>query len=72
MIGGARGSSFIEPLLHPALPPIPDGSPIESVTLRYPPARYPLFFWRVHWIVAFLFYSLVAAAAVKLVVGFEI
>jgi hypothetical protein len=72
MIGHARSSSVIESLLHPGLPPIPDGSPIETVRLRYPGARYPLLFWRTHWIAAFLVYSLIGAAAVKLVVGFEI
>jgi hypothetical protein len=73
MIGSSRGvSSIIEPFVHPALPPIPDDSPIKSVRLHYPGASYPLLLWRVHWIVVFLVFSLIGAVATKVLVGFEI
>lgn len=73
MIGSTRSaSSFIESFLHPGFPPIPDNSPIKTVKLHYPGASYPLLFWRVHWIVIFLVYSLIGAGAIKLLVGFEI
>jgi hypothetical protein len=73
MIGHARSRTpFFEPLLHPALPAIPRGSPLESVRIQYSRASYPLLFWDVHWIVIFIVYSTIAALAVKLVVGFEI
>lgn len=73
MIGSARNvSSIIEPFVHPALPPIPDDSPIRSVRLQYPGASYPLLLWRVHWIVVFLVFSLIGAVLIKILVGFEI
>jgi hypothetical protein len=73
MIGHSRSTSpFFEPLLHPALPAISRGSPIESVRIHYPGASYPFLFWDVHWIVLFIVYSLIAALAMKLIVGFEI
>jgi hypothetical protein len=73
MIGNGRSRTpFFEPLVHPALPVIPSASPIESVRIQYPAASYPFLFWNVHWIVIFIVYSLIAALAVKLLVGFEI
>jgi hypothetical protein len=73
MIGHRRSKAkFFEPLVHPALPAIPGGSPIESVRVQYPSASYPLLFWDVHWIVIFIVYSLIAAIAIKLIFGFEI
>lgn len=71
-IGRARGTKSLEPLIHPGMPPIPADSEIEYVRVDYPSASYPLLFWRVHWLVVFLFYSVVGAIAVKLLVGFEI
>ncbi|HER43582.1 MAG TPA: hypothetical protein ENO08_03895 [Candidatus Eisenbacteria bacterium] len=71
-IARARGSGPLEPFIHPGAPPIPKGSRIESVRVDYPGASYPLLFWRTHWIVIFLFYTIVGAAAIKLAVGFEI
>lgn len=73
MIGHTReGSSFLEPLLHPHFGPIPEDSPIERVSLVYPPARYSLLFWKVHWIAIFLVYSALSALILKFVIGFEI
>ncbi|MDI6809300.1 MAG: hypothetical protein QME66_10005 [Candidatus Eisenbacteria bacterium] len=73
MIGSTRAaSSFIESFLHPAFPAIPKNSPIKTVKLRFPGASYPLLFWHVHWILIFLVYSLIGAAVVKFLVGFEI
>lgn len=73
MIGhDRRASSLLEPLLHPALPAFPEGSPVERVRLGYPEARYPLLTWNVHWIVIFIVYSLVAAIVLKFIIKFEI
>lgn len=72
MIGAARHrDGLMEPLLHPALPAIPDQAPIAGVSLRYPSASYPLLAWNVHWIVVFLAYSLIAAIALKFIIKFE-
>jgi hypothetical protein len=73
MIGSERkASGLFEPLIHPGLPPIPSSSPFQLVAVAYPAARHPLLGWRVHWIVIFLVYSVIAAAALKMLVGIEI
>lgn len=73
LVGHMReASSFIEPLLHPALPPIPGDSPIARVSVDYPSASYPFLIWNVHWIVIFLVYSALSAIILKFIIGFEI
>ena len=67
-----EASSFMEPLLHPALDPIPAGSPFASVRVEYPSASYAFLIWHVHWIVIFLVYSALAAIILKFVIHFEI
>lgn len=73
MIGNERSASGVfEPLLRPGLPPIPAASPLEKIRVEYPPARHWLLGMRVHWIVIFLVYSLISAAALKFLIGIEI
>jgi len=73
MIGHTRSaSSWIEPFLHPALPPIPAGSVIRSVSVHYAPLHHWLFFWHTHWIVVFLVWTLIGALIVKFVFGLEV
>lgn len=72
MIGHTRSQGWIEPLLHPAFPTIPDGSPISRISIDYPSASYPFLFWNVHWIAIFAIYSALAAIILKFVIKFEI
>ncbi len=73
MIGNERSASgVVEPLVHPGLPPFPIESPLQRVRVEYPPARHWLVGFDVHWIVIFLVYSLIAAAALKFLIGIEI
>jgi len=73
MIGFERkASGLFEPIIHSGLPPIPPDSPFQLVAVDYPPARHPLLGWQVHWIVIFLVYSLISAAALKMLIGIEI
>jgi hypothetical protein len=73
MIGHERSaSSWIEPLVHPAMPSIPPASPIARVAVAYPAAAYPLLFWDTHWIAVFIVYSFLAALVLKFVIKFEI
>jgi|GEM_PF-144962 len=67
-----QASSVIEPLLHPGLPPIPQGSAIEAVRIEYPGTSYAFLYWHFHWIVIFVIYSLLGALAMKRLIGFEI
>lgn len=72
MIGNERrATALFEPLLHPGLPPIPPESPFQRIRVEYPPASHWLLGWHVHWIVIFLFYSVLAAFALKIFVGIE-
>lgn len=72
MIGRERTTAWIEPLLHPAMPAIPSGSPFEKIEIHYPGARYPLLLWNVHWIVIFIVYSFISALALKFIIKFEV
>lgn len=73
MIGHKReASSFIEPLLHPALGAIPVDSPFNRVSLEYPSATYSFLMWKIPWWGIFLIYSALSAIILKFVIGFEI
>jgi hypothetical protein len=73
MIGHERkAAGWIEPLLHPSLPAIPEDSPIARVTVAYAGASYPFFRWDIHWIAIFIIYSFAAAIVLKFVIKFEI
>ena len=73
MIGSERRvTALFEPILHPGLPPIPLDSPFQRIRVEYPPASHWLLGWHVHWIVIFLVYSVLAAFALKILVGIEI
>ncbi len=73
MIGHERtASSLFEPLLHPGLPPLPAGCPLQRVHIDYPHASHWLLGMHVHWIVIFLVYSFLAAAVLKFLIGIEI
>lgn len=73
MVGHERkASSILEPFLHPGLPPLPRSSPFTRISLHYPSMRYGLLFWRTHWLVLFLFYSLLGALALKFALKIEI
>lgn len=67
-----RAAALFEPILHPALPPIPPDSPFQRVSVEYPTASHWLLGWHAHWIVIFLVYSFVAALAMKVLAGIEI
>ncbi|MFQ5512432.1 MAG: hypothetical protein ACE5EO_11360 [Candidatus Krumholzibacteriia bacterium] len=73
MIGHVRNAGgLVEPMLHPALAAIPEGSPFERITVDYPGASYPFLSWHLHWIAIFVIYSFAAAIALKFIIKFEI
>ena len=61
VVGDRRSRSRLDAMFHPGLPALPDRLPIERVEIRYPPARHSLFGWRTHWLMVFVFWSLVGA-----------
>jgi hypothetical protein len=72
VVGRERSRSAMDALLHPGLPTLLEYSPIERVEVRYPPARHSLFGWETHWLVVFVFWSLVGALALKLLLRIAI
>jgi len=71
-IGRLRTQSALDGLLHPGLPPLPQGASIARLEVRYPPARYSILAWRTHWLVVFVVWSMVGALILKRVLRIEI
>jgi len=59
------GPGLLDQALAPSEPPIPRGSAVAAVEVRYPPADVALFGWRTHWVVAFLVFTLAAALLLR-------
>jgi hypothetical protein len=72
VVGDFRSRSALDDVLHPGLPALPGDVPIESVAIRYPAARHWLFGWHAHWLVVFVFWSLVGALVPKLLFHIEV
>ncbi len=58
-------AGFVNQLLYPAEPPLPDDSGIARIGLRYPERDVWFLFWRLHWIIVFLILSIVFALALR-------
>jgi hypothetical protein len=67
-----RTAHLGELLLYPGEPPINLSELIESIEVKYPVLNLSLFGWRVHWLVLFLFFSIIFGFAFKRVLGVEI
>jgi hypothetical protein len=72
IIGRFRNHALFGALLHPGLPPLPASWSVERVEIRYPQARYSLFGWQAHWLVAFFVWSLVGALILKVALRIEV
>lgn len=59
------GPGFLDQVLFPSEPPVPRGSAATAVEVGYPPAEVDLLGWRVHWLIAFLIFTLAAALALR-------
>lgn len=66
------GTSFLDQLLYPSEPPIPEASPIAAIHLGYPEADVNLLGWKTHWMIAFIILSIVFALALRRVFGVTI
>jgi len=67
-----RARSAVDALIHPSLPPIPPDSPIAGVTVHYDGTDYSLFGWQTHWLIVFVFWSLVGAVIPKFVFRIQV
>lgn len=59
----ARG--FLNQLLYPAEAALPSGSPIRSISVRYPDASVSVFGWSLHWMIVYFALSIVFAFALR-------
>lgn len=57
--------TFLNQLLYPAEPPLPNGSPLHAITLSYPEATIDAGWVSAHWLIVFLVLSIVFAFALK-------
>jgi uncharacterized membrane protein (DUF106 family) len=61
----ASRGSFLERVLYPGEPPLPDGTPVRSIEILYPARRLAAFGLGVHWLVAYLVLSIAFGFALK-------
>jgi uncharacterized membrane protein (DUF106 family) len=59
-----RVRGFLDELLYPAEPPLPDG-PFRSIEVRYKDADIDVFGWEIHWMIVYFALSMVFALALK-------
>jgi hypothetical protein len=59
----ARG--FWNQLLYPAEEALPPGSPIRSISVRYPDASVSVFGWPLHWMIVYFVLAIVFAFALR-------
>jgi uncharacterized membrane protein (DUF106 family) len=56
---------FLNQLLFPAEPPLPDGGPLTAVTVAYPERRIRVFDWELHWMIVYFLLSMVFAFTLR-------
>jgi uncharacterized membrane protein (DUF106 family) len=59
-----RVRGFLDELLYPAEPPLPEGG-IESITVTYPEANVNVFGFDVHWMIVYFLLSIVFAFVLR-------
>ncbi|MGH7475326.1 MAG: hypothetical protein ACRELD_03485 [Longimicrobiales bacterium] len=59
------GRGLLDQILFPSEPPVPRGSAAAGIEVGYSPAEVSLLGWRVHWVIAFLIFTLAAALALR-------
>jgi uncharacterized membrane protein (DUF106 family) len=66
------GRSVLDQVFNPGERPLPSGSLVRSVELKYPAARMGLFGWRLHWLVVYFVLSIIFGFAFKGIFKVEI
>ncbi|HSC27024.1 MAG TPA: hypothetical protein VLD67_07110 [Vicinamibacterales bacterium] len=56
---------FVNQLLYPAEPPLPDSAPVISIGVAYPERGVGVFGWDVHWMIVYFLLSMVFAFALR-------
>jgi hypothetical protein len=66
------GRNVLDQVFNPGERPLPSGSIVRSVELKYPEARMDLFGRRIHWLVVYFVLSIIFGFAFKGVFKVEI
>jgi uncharacterized membrane protein (DUF106 family) len=66
------GRSLLDQIFNPGEAPLPSGSVVRSVEVRYPSASLPLLGMHIHWLIAYFILSIVFGYAFKGVFKVEI
>jgi hypothetical protein len=66
------GRNVLDQVFNPGERPLPSGSLVRSVELKYPAARMDLFGWHLHWLVVYFVLSIIFGFAFKGVFKVEI
>jgi uncharacterized membrane protein (DUF106 family) len=67
-----RVTGFVDQLIYPAEPPLPDDSPFERITVVYEDATVNLLGWDTHWLIAFFILSIAFAFLLRKPLGVSI
>ncbi len=68
-INPQRSVNLWEQIIHPIEPGLPRGGSVRAIVIHYPQRETAIFGWNVPWWLTFLVVSMVAAIAVKPLVG---
>ena len=58
-------AGIVNQLSYPSEPPLPADGPISSIAVTYAEGYVPVAGWDIHWLIAFLIVSLVAALSLR-------
>jgi uncharacterized membrane protein (DUF106 family) len=56
---------FLNQLIYPAEDPLPNDSPIKSITVTYPDESVSIFGWPIHWMIVYFVLAIVFAFALR-------
>jgi uncharacterized membrane protein (DUF106 family) len=64
--------SFMGALLYPGQAPLPEGSQVEEIYVKFPPQEVKVFGWNINWLVFFFIISIIAGYSLKGVFRVEV
>ncbi|MCJ7582160.1 MAG: hypothetical protein MUP98_16730 [Candidatus Aminicenantes bacterium] len=57
--------NFFREFLNPNESPLPKNSPIKAIEISYPSRKMNLFGWKIHWLIAYFFLSIIIGFSLK-------
>jgi hypothetical protein len=64
-LGDSSNQSWVHGVLYPGAPPLPKNGALKELTLRLPPRHTAYLGVELHWMVAFMIFSMIAGLALK-------